>query len=163
MWWRRPSSRSRIVIPLVCLSVLAGAAPSSTKDGLLPGRWHVVVDLKADAANGKRLNVPVGDAEGFNSCVSEAVSGPAKFVSSNALDQGCHAYQAHAANGVISFTAICPTDEDGVSFDMSGSGTYTSERMSLKIDARGESSGNQLALSGTVTANRTGLCRGDEE
>jgi hypothetical protein len=121
------------------------------------------LDLKTDAVNGERLNAPIGDAEGFDVCLSDADSDPSKFLSSNALDEGCHAYHAHATNGTINFTAICPADEGRVSFDMSGRGTYTSERMSFELNGRGESGGNQVTLSGTVIANRTGACKGDEE
>jgi hypothetical protein len=141
----------------------AEAVSSAAKLELRPGRWHIVSSLMADAVNGKSVGQPVGESENLYACYSDADRDPVKMMERHLSDGECHAYQAHAANGAMSISAVCPAGENGSSSDFTGSGTYSSEQMSLKVDIRVEGAGNQANLSGTLTSNWEGACRGDED
>jgi len=135
--------------------VALAAAPASNDGGLEPGQWHVVTMMKADTANGEALSTPHAEREVADGCVSDR--DPAHLIYSSAMSE-CKAYNVTAAKGTIAFTGVCPTDDDGVSLDMSGTGTYSGQHMSLRIDARAESEGNQATMSGTIEATRIGSC-----
>ena len=152
--------RRLVVLSIVVLG-LSGSAPAITQnsDQLNPGKWRITIDLAADTANGKPLDKPHTGHQEQLSCLTSATSSPETALVKEGLPEECQIYQVHVAAGKISFTAICPTDEDGVSIDMSAAGTYTSNNMALQIDARAESDGNQANMSGTMLARRVGVCQ----
>ena len=144
-----------IIAPAMLL--LAAVAPTAEDDALNPGLWRVRIDLEADTANGKPLGTPHHEHEEQVGCFSSR-DNIAELFAEKTLPQGCHTYQVHADRGDVSFTAICSPDEDGVSMDMSGAGKYSGDQMSMKIDARAESDGDQATMSGMLTAIRLGEC-----
>jgi hypothetical protein len=149
--WRRAG-----FIPLAIL--LLADAPPPANEVIDPGLWRVVVDLGVDTVNGQPPSTPHVEHEEETGCFSSGGRNIAELFADQALPEGCRAYQVHAAQGEIGFTAICPPDEDGVSMDMTGAGTYTSSRISMRIDMRAESDGNQVSMSGKLMATRLGNC-----
>ena len=151
-----PNSWRRFMIASSAFLLLA--AVPSVADDVEPGLWRVTVDLNVDTANGEALSTPHTEHEEETTCVSGWRGNISKIFAEEALPEGCSAGSVLAANGKITFNAVCPPDEDDVVIQMSGVGTYTGSKMSIDIKASAQSDGNQATMSGKIVGTRLGHC-----
>jgi hypothetical protein len=147
----------RFAIVLVAMTVLVNAAP--LKDlALVPGLWRFATELHADSANGERLSAPQVEREAHTICIVPGTD-VARALFGGIQPKDCGNNEVNAANGKIDFASACSPDEDGVSMDLSGAGTYTSRTVSIALKVRGEGEGNNAIMTGSVEGTWLGDCQ----
>ena len=147
--------RGKTILIILCAAIgtVAASAPQPPK-----WRWALTYDFHVDRVNGAPLAEPYVEhhQDGFcDYAMNRAVLD--RFLM-RGMGDGCKLDRFSYADGTISFAGGCPRDRRGLTFSVTGDGSYNDTTLRIDVKSRGETDGRKMEAGGTVTGVREARC-----